>query len=257
MNTVVSLLGILIIIIIASVLSGLVTLENVALSGVFLVLGFMVFSGKDIKVVINGMTNKMTNKLTGKLDNIGSTHPKSKHCPDGKCTDKNPHRSVIPQYSECPKYSESDKLRDTLDYMAYEQAQEDQLLYDEYNVACENQALYCGADDTTSHYKDMLVNQDNNRSRWKSTLNASTQLYKDINDAMIACYPSPAYDTNKSDLYARMNYDELNTHHVRSRERRKKQMDGAISKTAEYYKKHFAHELDKEERLQWWGNYDY
>lgn len=39
--------------------------------------------------------------------------------------------------------------------------------------------------------------------------------------------------------------------------RAKKAMDGAVSKTSDYYKHHFGDELERSEAKPWWGNQDY
>ncbi len=52
------------------------------------------------------------------------------------------------------------------------------------------------------------------------------------------------------------NIDNMNTRLARERERTKKCSDGWASKDANYYRYHFADELDYEEKRPWWGRAD-
>lgn len=54
-----------------------------------------------------------------------------------------------------------------------------------------------------------------------------------------------------------LSYDEKVEFYAKARTRDKKTMDGAVSKTAEYFKKHFDDELPMAEGQVWWGANDY
>ncbi len=62
--------------------------------------------------------------------------------------------------------------------------------------------------------------------------------------------PVPELGTNKYDA------DSLGVYYTSSMNRDKRKMDAANSKTADYYKYHFAEELDEAEDRVWWGKYD-
>ena len=74
------------------------------------------------------------------------------------------------------------------------------------------------------------------------------------NPGYTQCYPFTPWDQNECDIYARMDIDEKNSMHWRKSNRDKKLLDGWASKNADYYKKNFYNELDKEESKVWWGN---
>lgn len=71
------------------------------------------------------------------------------------------------------------------------------------------------------------------------------------------CYGPLSYELNNCDLYSRMSIDERMARQGRARNNEKRVIDGAVSKTADYYRKHFADELDQEEKKPWWGNNDF
>lgn len=66
-------------------------------------------------------------------------------------------------------------------------------------------------------------------------------------------YPQPvplnAYSTTENTL----GFDAQHALMARRRTRDKQAMDGAISKTADYYRYHFANELRDAEAREWWG----
>lgn len=51
-----------------------------------------------------------------------------------------------------------------------------------------------------------------------------------------------------------LNFDDANARLAGLRQRDKKAIDGAVSKNANYYKKHFSRELEESENRHWWGN---
>ena len=78
-----------------------------------------------------------------------------------------------------------------------------------------------------------------------------------INPGYTSCYPFSSWDTNNCDIFARMDIDEKNSVHVKRSNRDKRILDGWASKNADYYKKNFYNELEKEEAKVWWGNNEY
>ena len=56
---------------------------------------------------------------------------------------------------------------------------------------------------------------------------------------------------------AYLGIDEANSRLAALRQRDKRAIDGAVSKNANYYKRHFAKELDEAENKRWWGNQEY
>lgn len=74
------------------------------------------------------------------------------------------------------------------------------------------------------------------------------------NPGYTQCYPFTTWDQNECDMYANMDIDEKNSMHWKRSNRDKKLLDGWASKNADYYKKNFYNELEKEEAKVWWGN---
>lgn len=90
--------------------------------------------------------------------------------------------------------------------------------------------LYSIADDDYNTYKDVLL--DNYKKD-----HPTIQEYAEIG-------------TNESDG------DSANVAMIKAMNRDKRKMDSARGKTSDYYKYHFADELDYSENHVWWGNYD-
>lgn len=78
------------------------------------------------------------------------------------------------------------------------------------------------------------------------------------NPGYTQCYPAnTSWDQNDCDMYANMDIDEKNSMYWKRSNRDKKILDGWASKNADYYKKNFYNELEKEEAKVWWGNNEY
>lgn len=77
------------------------------------------------------------------------------------------------------------------------------------------------------------------------------------NEEYGSCYPPVAVDLNNCNKYAYLPFDEANARLSALRQRDKKALDGAVTKNANYYKKHFSRELNEAENERWWGNDEY
>jgi hypothetical protein len=68
-----------------------------------------------------------------------------------------------------------------------------------------------------------------------------------------ACYDPPI----ELPTAIHKNIDDLVTEMAAARSRDRRAIDGAVTKTADYYKRHYGDELDQSEAKVWWGNNDW
>ena len=61
----------------------------------------------------------------------------------------------------------------------------------------------------------------------------------------------------RSNIVTNKSVDALNVRLALNRERHQRQLEGIVSKNANFYKHHFEDELEMQERLPWWGQYEY
>lgn len=73
------------------------------------------------------------------------------------------------------------------------------------------------------------------------------------NQGYTQCYPPVSWDNNNCNIYQSMDIDEKNSQHWRMANRDKEMIDGWASKNADYYRKNYYNELEKEESKVWWG----
>lgn len=84
------------------------------------------------------------------------------------------------------------------------------------------------------------------------------KIYNTAQGRYTSCHKPPSYVADQCQLYDGTTFDEENTRQQRERNRTKRSIDGMVSKTADYYKIHYANEFDKEEAKNgWWGDYNY
>lgn len=69
-------------------------------------------------------------------------------------------------------------------------------------------------------------------------------------------YEDPKFVIGTDASEATQGIDGANTLMAERRTRDKKCIDGAVTKTADYYRHHFGDELSQEEKKVWWGHYD-
>ena len=83
------------------------------------------------------------------------------------------------------------------------------------------------------------------------------------NQKYTVCYPEKTCrragvnGDDNCNIYSTMNINEKVVQMSKRRNNEKRVVDGLISKNANYYKRHFADELDLSEKLRWWGNDEY
>jgi hypothetical protein len=74
---------------------------------------------------------------------------------------------------------------------------------------------------------------------------------------MQQCGAPPEPSVNTSAAERSLSVDANNMFMAQQRARDKRCMDGAVSKTADFYKYHYSDELEKEENKPWWGRTDF
>lgn len=77
------------------------------------------------------------------------------------------------------------------------------------------------------------------------------------NQGYTECYKPIPWDVNNCNIYERMDIDEKNSQHWRAANRDKKIIEGWASKNADYFRKNYYNELEKEESKRWWGRDEY
>ena len=77
------------------------------------------------------------------------------------------------------------------------------------------------------------------------------------NPTYSTCYKPAIAESNRCMLNADTGIDATNARMAALRTRDKKVIDGAVTKTADYYRRHFSDELEKAEAKRWWGRDEY
>lgn len=77
------------------------------------------------------------------------------------------------------------------------------------------------------------------------------------NPTYSTCYKPKLAESNRCMLNAEPGIDATNARMAALRARDKKVIDGAVTKTADYYRRHFSDELEKAEAKRWWGQNEY
>lgn len=129
---------------------------------------------------------------------------------------------------------------------------------------CEPHELNAYPDQSTKMSSHIVEDVDN-ADVYEGTITPSplpkTQPYPwSSNQSYSSCYPQQQNNIDFSQNCNTGSYlgiDEANTRLAGLRQRDKRAIDGAVSKNANYYKRHFAKELDEAENKRWWGNHEY
>lgn len=115
----------------------------------------------------------------------------------------------------------------------------------------------------TSEDDKSKTDDEMNKARLRELLhndhyNPEGRIYHTAKNRYTTCHPPPSYEIDKCQMYDKTTFDEENSRQQRERNRNKRSIDGMVSKTADYYRIHYAREFEKEEAKHgWWGNYNY
>lgn len=79
-------------------------------------------------------------------------------------------------------------------------------------------------------------------------------IYQNNKTTYDTAYGAPQFALDRGITEAFRGVDAANAYMAQARTRDKKCMDGAVSKTSDYYRHHYSNEFELEESKRWWGN---